>query len=87
MRSCLKTSKKKDVQRLDNLIAGIRKEIRDLEKECPDINTTGAIEEIKYKDGSTVLVMTIPADTAFELDKQKLRLGHYKVTIRPDYNG
>jgi len=77
----------KDVRSLNDQIASVRQEVRELKKQCEPISTTASIEELKYKDGNTVLTLRVPSDTVIDLNEKKLLLGNYRVEIEPHYNG
>lgn len=79
------SEQKKDMKTLDGQMADVRNELRKLKDECETINTTASIEELKYKDGNTVLTLLVPSDTVIRLNENKLNLGHYRVNIQPNY--
>lgn len=74
---------KKEVTKLRELIVDIQKELSALKKQCGVIEFVSEIEEIKYKDGNTNVLMKIPDVIIDPLNKAKLLIGNYKVELVP----
>jgi DNA repair exonuclease SbcCD ATPase subunit len=70
-------------------LAGIKDEIKEVESElaemtdlCPTIEFDGTIEELKYKDGNTIVVLMFPYSTLNEINEKRLLLSdHYKIDL------
>ena len=76
---------KKSLDELDKRIAGTRDEMDRMKSECPDIEFVTQTEEIKYKNGDTVLLFNV-LDTVIEpLNKYKHRLGDYRAVLTPTF--
>lgn len=64
-------------------ISGIRKELEAMAKECEHIEFSAVVEEIKYRDGDTLLAARIPDDVIEALNRQKYRMEAYKIALVP----
>lgn len=54
-----------------------------LRTECEEISFVATVEELKYKDSSTLLTIRIPDDVVEPFNRQKTRLDIYKITLIP----
>jgi DNA repair exonuclease SbcCD ATPase subunit len=70
-------------------LAGIKDEIKEVESElaemtelCPTIEFDGTIEELKYKDGNTIVILMFPYSTLDYINEKRLLLSeHYKIDL------
>lgn len=74
-------SKKDHVKVINNEIKDIEQELKDMQNDCPDIEFKGTIEELKYKDGNTIISMLFPGTIVNELNEKKFLLTHYKIEL------
>lgn len=74
-------NKKTQLKNIDDEIKEVEQELKDMQSECPDIEFAGTIEELKYKDGNTIISMMFPASTLSELNDKRRELGHYKIEL------
>jgi len=73
--------KNTQVKNIDAEIKEIEGEIEDMRVNCPDIEFTGTIEELKYKDGNTIIVVLFPSPSVQELNEKRRDLQHYKIEL------
>jgi len=74
---------KKSIARLDEKIAQKRKEMRDMQKNCPNIEFVTQSEEIKYKDGDTALLFRVLDTVIPELNERKHFFKEYRAVLDP----
>lgn len=74
--------KKTQLKNIDSEIKEVEQELEDMKEMCPDIEFAGTIEELKYKDGNTIIVMLFPASSLTEMnDKRRELAEHYKIEL------
>ncbi len=73
----------REIRNLHGLITDINLELKKLKQQCDVIEFVSEIEEIKYKDGNTHVVMKIPDVVIEPLNQAKLLIGNYKVELLP----
>lgn len=76
---------KKSMRELTDRIAQEKKSMNEMAATCADIEFVAQTEEIKYKDGDTLLVFKILDTVIDPLNKQKYRLNEYRVIFDPIY--
>lgn len=69
----------------DDDIIKVRKELLDLKKRCPVMDFFATVNEVKYKDGDTVVEFNIPHDVIASLNEQRDMLTYYKVRLEPKF--
>lgn len=74
-------NKKTQLKNIDDEIKEVENELKEMQENNPDIEFAGTIEELKYKDGNTIIVMLFPASSLAELNDKRRELGHYKVEL------
>ena len=74
---------KRSKNALQERVKQVKEEMALMKKECPVIEFHAATHEVKYKDGNTLLVCSIPDDVIESINKQKARLQNYKVLLEP----
>lgn len=76
-------NKKTQLKNIGDEIKEVERELEDMKEMCPVIEfEEGTIEELKYKDGNTIIVMLFPASSLAELnDKRRELSNHYKVEL------
>lgn len=62
-------------------IKDIQEELAEALKETHTIEFSGVLEELKYKDSDTVVVMLIPADVIQELNDARFKFETYKIEL------
>lgn len=73
----------KEIRDLRELIVGVEKERDARIEECETIEFAGEIEELKYKDAHTHVLLIVPDNIIEELNKQKSRISYYKINLKP----
>lgn len=73
--------KKTQLKNIDLEIKEVRKELETALKESAIIEFKATIEELKYKDADTIIVLQIPASTVKEINDSKYVLKTYKVEL------
>lgn len=73
----------KSMKQIDDKIASTKKEMYDLQRECPDIEFVTQSEEIKYKDGDTALLFKVLDSVIQPLNEKKFRLNDYRAVLDP----
>ncbi len=76
-----KVSKKKSIETIN----GIQKELDSMRKQCEEIKFGAVVQEIKYKDGETVVICRIPDDVIEPLNRQKYKMDAYRILLTPIY--
>ncbi len=71
---------------MDKRIAEVKKNLADRKKECERMDFGCTVEELKYKDGNTVITVRVPDDVIEAFNRQKTRLSYYKITLDPVYS-
>lgn len=75
-------AKKTQLKNIDDEIKEVERELEDMQADCPDIEFAGTIEELKYKDGNTIIVMLFPASSLTEMNDKRRQLSHdYKIEL------
>lgn len=76
-------AKKTQLKNIDEEIKEVEQELKDTQDNCPDIEfEKGTIEELKYKDGNTIIVMLFPASSLKELNDKRRELANiYKIEL------
>lgn len=69
----------------DKKITEIRNQLDDLKKQCERIEFLATVEELKYKDGDTILVVRVPDDVIEPFNRQKSRFDYYCISLEPLY--
>lgn len=67
----------------DRKIADLTKQLETLRSECEEIQFSAILDEIKYKDIQTMLVIRLPDDVIEPFNRQKTRFDLYKLTLIP----
>jgi hypothetical protein len=73
--------KKQQLKNIDQDILEIEEERDEMKGQCVEIEFAGTIEELKYKDGNTIIVMLFPSDILAKLNDNKLLLRYYKIEL------
>ena len=73
----------KEIRNMRELIVGIEKERDERIKECDVISFAAEIEEIKYKDAHTHVLIMVPDQIIEQMNKQKARMSWYKINLKP----
>jgi hypothetical protein len=74
--------KKTQLKNIDSEIKEVERELEDMREMCPDIEFDGTIEELKYKDGNTIIVMIFPSLSLAEINEKRRELAnHYKIEL------
>lgn len=68
---------------LKKKISEIKNEMEKNKSDCYPIEFSAVVEEIKYKEGYTVMMCRIPDDIIEPINKQKLRIDAYKIILDP----
>ena len=71
---------------MQNRVGDIRKQLEAVRNDCEKIDFHATIEELKYKDSDTKLVMRVPDDVIEPFNRQKTRFDVYKITLYPVYD-
>ena len=64
-------------------ITEIRTQLETLRSECETIEFLSIVEELKYKNSSTLMTIRLPDDVIEPFNRQKMRLDIYKITLIP----
>ena len=64
-------------------IAEIRAQLKKEEDDCEKIEFVALVEELKYKDSSTLLKIKVPDDVIEAFNRQKTRFNIYKICLIP----
>lgn len=73
----------KEIRNLRELVVGIEKERDQRIEECEVISFAAEIEEIKYKDAHTHVLIIVPDQIIEQMNKQKSRISWYKINLKP----
>lgn len=74
--------KKTQLKNIDSEVKEVEQELKEMQEMCPDIEFEGTIEELKYKDGNTIIVMLFPATSLAEMnDKRRQLAEYYKIEL------
>lgn len=74
--------KKQQLKNIDEDIKEIEEERDEMKDQCEEIEFAGTIEELKYKDSNTIIVMLFPSAVLAKLDSNKVLLNkYYKVEL------
>ncbi len=73
--------KKTQLKNIDQEIKEVGLELKEMQENCPLIEFAGTIEELKYKDGNTIISMMFPASSVQELNEKRHDLAHYKIEL------
>jgi len=71
------------VRETNKKVAEMRAQLDELQKECETIEFTARVEEIKYKDGGTLLLIIAPDDVIEAFNRQKMRFDKYLLVLNP----
>src|SRR6267143_564039 len=74
LKGTLLEGEKRSKNDLQNRVIEVKKEMELAKKECPEIEFYARTEEVKYKDGKTLLVCAIPDNVIEQINQQKTRL-------------
>jgi len=74
-------NKKAQIKEIENEITECEEELEEMKRMCQVIEFKGTIEELKYKDGNTIVVMMFPSEVLAELDSNKTMFRNYKVEL------
>lgn len=77
------TTDKGSVKMHNEKIKELTNQLLTLRNDCEEIKFIATVEELKYKDSSTLLTIRIPDDVVEPLNRQKMRLDIYKITLIP----
>ncbi len=72
-------------RKVDDNIKEVRKQLAERQKECEHIEFNATVEELKYKDSNTVIVVRVPDDVIEPFNRQKSRFVIYKIVLEPIY--
>lgn len=61
----------------------MKEQLERMIEECEVIDFTATVDEIKYKDSHTTLLMNVPDDVIESFNRQKTRLDIYKIILTP----
>lgn len=73
----------KDIRNMRELIIGIDKERDQRIEECDVISFAAEIEEIKYKNAHTHVLIIVPDKIIEQMNAQKSRISWYKINLKP----
>lgn len=73
--------RKKQCQNIDLEIKEVEKELADTKANAPEIEFQGTIEELKYKEGDTLVMLQFPSVSLKELNDNRMTLKHYKIEL------
>lgn len=71
------------IKQHDKNLKELRAKLEQLRSDCEDIEFTTTVDELKYKDGNTNLLITLPDDVIEPFNRQKARLDIYKIILIP----
>lgn len=74
---------KASVKAHNQKIAEIRQKLDQLRNDTEKIEFVSLVEELKYKDAETVLLITLPDDVIEAFNRQKSRFDLYKIVLIP----
>lgn len=74
-------AKKTQLKNIDQEIKEVEKELEQALKDSPVVEFNATIEELKYKDADTFIVLQIPANTVKEINDNKYILKSYKIEL------
>lgn len=75
-------AKKDQINSIKNEIKEVQQELKDLKDDCGNIEFPVTIEELKYKDGNTIIVMIFPATSLEEINEKRRDLAsYYKIEL------
>ena len=81
-----KLFKKMEQEDIDDVKDQIKDEQRDMaekKRQCPTIDFSGKVEQIKYAGAETVMTMNIPDSAIDPLNKSKTMFQYYKIQLSP----
>lgn len=61
----------------------LRYDLENLRGQCEEIEFTATVEELKYKDSNTCLLITMPDDVIEAFNRQKTRFELYEIVLTP----
>lgn len=73
----------KDMKDIDSMVMSIRHELAEIKRQCDTIEFVAEIEELKYKDGHTIVTMKIPDNIIEPLNKAKMLINYYRANLLP----
>jgi len=73
----------KEIRDQKELIVDIQNELAEMKDKCEEMEFVAEIEEIKYKDGNTVVLMKVPDNVIEPLNKSKMFIQFYKIEFSP----
>lgn len=74
---------KASVKQHEKNLKDLREKLEQLRSDCENIDFTTVVDELKYKDGSTNLLISLPDDVIEPFNRQKARLDLYKIVLIP----
>jgi hypothetical protein len=72
---------KAERKQLDEAIVRVRKDLTERRKECEVMKFNCSVEELKYRDADTIIIVRVPDDVIEAFNRQKTRLSYYKITL------
>ncbi len=70
-------------EQVQKQVLSVEKELNNRKDECEYIDFAATVEELKYKDSDTILLVRIPDDVIEAFNRQKSRIGYYKMILEP----
>ena len=77
-------AKKTQLKNIDAEIEEVRSELETLLEETPVIEFEGVINKLEYKNGNTIIVFSVPANSVKELNDNRSIYKNYKLELIRD---
>lgn len=75
------SARKTHLKNIDKEIVEVKAELEQMLRDLPELEFEGVIEELKYKNGDTVISMFFPSAVLADLNQQRFLLKHYKIEL------
>lgn len=73
--------RKKNVKGIEAEIAEVEDELEDMRNQTPTIEFAGFIVKLEYKDGKTIIVVTVPGERVNNINSVRDLLKFYKIEL------
>ncbi len=74
-------AKKKQLKNFDERVKEIEKEMKEAKANAPEIEFEATVESLAYKDGDTVVILSVPSSCVQAINEHRVNLRHYKVDL------
>jgi len=78
-----KKMEEEEIQDIKDQIKDEERDMAEIKRQCPTIEFTGKVEQLKYAGAETVITMHIPDNAIEPLNKSKTLFQYYKIQLTP----